>query len=480
MSLSSQSFDEKKITTLQGDVEKKLTGSIRGRDLRHYDFTSVTSQDIQADDTTLLPDGYKVVQGYIFGKGVDLQHAFLENAEVIQGMDLSHTNFKGAVLNRIEFVNCDLSHATFDSVILIDVNFEECKIIDASFKQTVYYPMVTIDEFPVGQKLTVGNREISQVGGTWEERAEEIAKEILRIYGDGGFSFGVAEKLLFEVKEKNLNILHIPHMFHISINDSPIGSMIVPFKSCQILITGDFLPTGIIANLGSNNTMFYTDRETFCEESNMTFSVRPRSFFTVADFDDDSVKIVDNEENIRKLLENPLNRKINVIELNDQSKTLEVRLTVSQYFSLPKNVVEKIIIQDTPDKIKRLLRAPLDPRIDKLVFVKSAYDAITLNAMEAHHIGYRPIFAADNIDTHPNSFYQIDQIILEDTKSNIHRFMQNSYSKLLFTQLRLLNKFGEANPMNRIPVPTDLFEMFYTDNQNDLNNNLFIPQNQNY
>ena len=115
----------------------------------------------------------------------------------------------------------------------------------------------------------------------------------------------------------------------------------------------------------------------------------------------------------------------------------------------------------------------------RLIFA-SAYDAITLNAMEAHHIGYRPIFAADNIDTHPNSFYQIDQIILEDTKSNIHRFMQNSYSKLLFTQLRLLNKFGEANPMNRIPVPTDLFEMFYTDNQNDLNNNLFIPQNQNY
>ena len=101
--------------------------NLQNADLTDALLEGVISGNVQTDNTK-LPTGYKVIKGYIVGKGVILKNTVLRNAD-LRNMDLRNVNFQNADLR-----NADLSNAQLEGVISGNVQTDFLNVVPSGYK----------------------------------------------------------------------------------------------------------------------------------------------------------------------------------------------------------------------------------------------------------------------------------------------------------------------------------------------------------
>ena len=110
--------------------------SLEGVDLRNVNLTSLTSKSVSGNP--IFSEGYKIVEGYIFGPNVNLTFDGNDDG-IIEGIrlgsvDLSNLNLSGANLTRFETSGVNLAN-TNEGANLSGSNFPDYILMEVQKSQ---------------------------------------------------------------------------------------------------------------------------------------------------------------------------------------------------------------------------------------------------------------------------------------------------------------------------------------------------------
>jgi len=88
--------------------------NLEGANFKEARLNEITSGKLKGTPSA-LPDGYKIINGYIVGNGVSLYDADLEGAD-LQGMNLSYVSFRSANLEGVNLTGADLARVIWIGV----------------------------------------------------------------------------------------------------------------------------------------------------------------------------------------------------------------------------------------------------------------------------------------------------------------------------------------------------------------------------
>ena len=88
--------------------------NLEGADLESAHLDGIRSGNLKGTPSA-LPDGYKIINGYLVGRAVSLYDANLEGQD-LQGMDLSFVSFRSANLEGVNLSGADLTRVTWENI----------------------------------------------------------------------------------------------------------------------------------------------------------------------------------------------------------------------------------------------------------------------------------------------------------------------------------------------------------------------------
>jgi len=88
--------------------------NLEGANLENARFSEISSGNLKGTPSA-LPDGYKIINGYLVGYEVSLYDANLEGAD-LQGMNLSYVSFRSANLEGVNLTGADLTRVIWIGV----------------------------------------------------------------------------------------------------------------------------------------------------------------------------------------------------------------------------------------------------------------------------------------------------------------------------------------------------------------------------
>ena len=88
--------------------------NLEGANLEVSGFSEIRSGNLKGTPSA-LPDGYKIINGYLVGYGVSLYDADLQGAD-LQGMNLSYVSFRSANLEGVNLTGADLTRVIWIGV----------------------------------------------------------------------------------------------------------------------------------------------------------------------------------------------------------------------------------------------------------------------------------------------------------------------------------------------------------------------------